>query len=68
MFQYLSHILPSTNPGLPEQTLVAGALDAGAPLSPEALGGQLKLQGDGLQVLVVTADSLELIAQSGQDV
>ncbi|TNN71890.1 hypothetical protein EYF80_017897 [Liparis tanakae] len=52
---------------LPEQTLVASTLDTGVPLSPEALGGQLQLQGDGLQVLVVTAHGQKLIAQSGED-
>ena len=52
---------------LPEQTLVASTLDAGVPLSPEALSGQLQLQGDRLQVLIVTADRLKVITQPGQD-
>lgn len=50
---------------LPKDTLVASALDTGVPLSPEALSAQL--QGDRLQVLILTADSLQLIIQSGQD-
>lgn len=52
---------------LPKYTLVASALDTGVPLSPEALSAQLQLQGDRQQVLILTADSLQLIIQSGQD-
>lgn len=52
--------------GVPEQALVAGALDAGVPLGPEALGGQLQLDGGRPQVLVLAADALQLIIQSGQ--
>lgn len=50
---------------LPDHTLVASVLHTGVPLCPEAFRRQLQQQDEALRVLIVRADRLQIIVQSG---